>query len=93
MTDEECTCPEIDPREKFQEAIKELLDSFGYDGFLTDWHLITVQSHVHDDGSTGSSYSVFVNEHAPVHSIAGLLQYATLKNAQHIQKPWNSEEE
>lgn len=87
MTDEPINEEAQNPREKFQEAIKELLESQDYDGFLSDWILIVSQSHVHDDGSTGTSYSTFVNRHQPIHSGAGLLRYATLKNDDHILNP------
>ena len=73
--------------EKFQEAIKALLEEHEYGGFLGDWMLITAQGHVHSDGSTGTSYSTFVNRHQAVHTAAGLLRYATIKNEMHIIDP------
>ena len=72
--------------EKFEEAIKELLEANGYDGFLGDWIFLATQGHVRENGSTATSYSTFSNKHQACHTTAGLLHYLTLKNNKYIQE-------
>lgn len=78
-------------REKFEEAIKELLEFEGRDGFLGDWFVIATQNLVINEDSTGTAYSTFINKHQTLHSTAGLLRYATAKIDRRLMFPEGDE--
>lgn len=63
--------------EKFEVALKEFLQSQGYDdGLVVDWLLISAQHIIEDDGSSSTALALSGPTTQPIYRAAGLVKYA-----------------
>lgn len=74
-------------QEKFEQAIKEYLESqdFG-DGLLIDWIMVTAQHIPKEDGSSATTLSILTSPQQSIYRSIGLARYAVHKTEGNLSR-------
>lgn len=70
--------------DRFEAAIRDLLEAYNSEGLLMEWALVTTTHHDEGDGSTATAVGQWVPPGQPLHRSLGLLDYSATRLRAHI---------